>query len=90
MQQTNENPAQALMQMVNGYQMSQAIHAAAMLGIADLLRDGARGCNELASATGTDPSGLYRLLRALGAVGVFERGAEPDIRSDGHRRAPAD
>lgn len=72
MQQTNENPVRALMRMVNGYQVSQAIHVAAMLGIADLLRDGSRGCDELASATGMDPDGLYRILRALAAVGVFD------------------
>lgn len=76
MQQANESPAQALIRMVNGYQVSQAIHVAAMLGIADLLRDGSRGCDELASATGMDPGGLYRLLRALAAVSVFEEGPD--------------
>jgi hypothetical protein len=71
-----EQPMQALMRMINGFQVSQAIHVAATLGIADLLRDGPRGHDDLASATGTDPGGLYRLLRALAAVGVFEEGPE--------------
>jgi hypothetical protein len=63
-----ENPSAALTRLVNGYQVSHAIHAAAVLGIADLLATGARGAAELAVATGTDAGALYRLLRALAAV----------------------
>jgi hypothetical protein len=59
------------MRLVNGYQVSQAIHVAATLGIADLLKDGPRSFGELAAATGSHPGSLYRLLRALAAVGVF-------------------
>src|SRR4029077_10358110 len=65
------NSASDLMRLVNGYQVSQAIHVAATLGIADLLKDGPRCANDLAAATGTHPGSLYRLLRALAAVGVF-------------------
>lgn len=57
--------------MINGYQLSQAIYVTATLGIADLLKDGARTSDELAAATETDPPTLYRLLRALAAVGVL-------------------
>jgi hypothetical protein len=60
-----------LMAMVRGYQRSRAVTVAAELGVADLLRDGPRGVDDLATATSTDPSALYRLLRALAAVGVF-------------------
>ena len=60
-----------LLNLVNGYQVSQAIYAAASLGIADHLRDTARGVVELASLTTCHPGALYRLLRALAAVGVF-------------------
>jgi hypothetical protein len=65
------NPAGDLMRLVNGYQVSQAIHVAATLGIADRLKDGPRSADDLAAATGTHPGSLYRLLRALAAVGVF-------------------
>ena len=61
----------ALRRLANGFQVSQAIHVAATLGIADLLTDGARTSDDLAAATGTDARSLYRLLRALAAVGVF-------------------
>jgi hypothetical protein len=60
-----------LWRMTNGYQVSQAIHVVATLGIADLLKDGPKSADELAEATGTHASALYRILRALASVGVF-------------------
>jgi len=51
--------------------VSQAIHVAATLGVADRLRDGPCGAPELATALAVDAHALYRLLRALAAVGVF-------------------
>ncbi|MDE3097391.1 MAG: methyltransferase [Chloroflexota bacterium] len=63
--------AAELMRLVNGYQASQAIHVAATLGIADLLKDEPRTSDELAVATGTQPRPLYRLLRALAALGIL-------------------
>jgi hypothetical protein len=64
-------PATALRRLLNGYQVSQAVHAAAMLGIPDLLADGARTPDELAPEAGADSDALRRLLRALAAVGVL-------------------
>ena len=61
-----------LLRLINGFQISQAIHVAATVGVADHLRDGPRTSEELASLTGTDAGALYRLLRVLAAVGVFE------------------
>jgi hypothetical protein len=60
-----------LRRLINGYQVSQAIYVTATLGIADALKDDSRTTDELAEATGTDPATLYRLLRALAAVGVL-------------------
>jgi O-methyltransferase domain/Dimerisation domain len=60
-----------LLAIVRGYQRSRAVTVAAELGLADLLSGGPRGLADLAAATSTDPSSLYRLLRALAAVGVF-------------------
>lgn len=60
-----------LQALINGFRVSQAIHVAAALGIADLLADGARSSSELAEATQTDEDALYRVLRALAAVGVL-------------------
>jgi hypothetical protein len=67
----DQRPAAELRRLVNGYQVSQCIYVAVTLGIADLLADGPRPSDELAAETGADPGALYRLLRALAAVGVF-------------------
>jgi hypothetical protein len=58
------------MRLINGYQVSQAIHVAATLGVADELADGPRAIGDLASATATHAGALHRLLRALAAVDV--------------------
>ena len=66
-----ERPELELLRLVNGFQVSQAIHVAATLGIADLLAGGPRTSDELARETASNPEALYRLLRALAAAGVF-------------------
>ena len=65
-----ESPSAVLMGLINGYQVSQAIHVAAALGLADELADGPRAVGELASVTATHAGALHRLLRALAAVEV--------------------
>jgi O-methyltransferase domain/Dimerisation domain len=69
-----ETPTVALRRLVNGYQVTQAIHVAAALGIADLLRDGPRASDDLARATDSHAPSLHRVLRALAAVGVLHEG----------------
>ena len=63
---------QALLQLVQGYRVSQALYVVAKLGIADRLSDGPKDLDELAQATTTHAPTLFRLLRFLTAVGVFE------------------
>lgn len=65
------DPSIELMRLINGYQVSQALHAAATLGVADYLKDGPKPYDAVAQACGAHPLSLYRLLRALAAVGVF-------------------
>jgi predicted transcriptional regulator len=60
-----------LLRMTNALQVSQAIHVAAILGIADLLEDGPRSEDDLAEPLGTHGPTLDRLLRALSNVGVL-------------------
>jgi len=64
-------PHRKLDQMITGYWASQAIYAAASLGIADLLTTGPQTAEQLATATETNAGALYRLLRALASVGIF-------------------
>ena len=57
---TPPQPAEPLMQMLlllTGHCVEQALHVAAVLGIADLLIDGGKSSDELARATAThEPS----------------------------------
>lgn len=64
-------PPAAMFQMVMGLWVSQAIGAAARLGVADHLVTGNRTAAELAPLVGADADALHRLLRALASVGVF-------------------
>ena len=73
--QATSNPRSALLQLINGFQVSQAIHVAATLRVADHLSDGSRSVEELAVLTNSNADALYRLLRALAAIGVFREGA---------------
>ena len=70
-----------LRQLINGYQVTQAIYAAVTLGVPDLLAGGPRAVEELAQATETHPGSLYRLLRALDAVGIVGETHDGDRRS---------
>jgi hypothetical protein len=67
----DEAPAATLGRLIVGFQVSQAIHVAAVLGIADVLADGPRTSDQLAAETDAHPGSLYRLLRALASVGVL-------------------
>lgn len=57
--------------MALGFVTAAARHAAARLGIADLLVAGPRHIDDLAAATGSHGPSLYRLLRTLAGAGVF-------------------
>lgn len=78
MDKGDQRASAAFLDLINGFRVSQAIHVAATLGIADLLRDGPRSSDDLAAATGTHADALYRLLRALASVSVFRE--DPDRR----------
>ncbi|MGN6472288.1 MAG: methyltransferase [Mycobacteriales bacterium] len=71
-------PQVQMVQMLAGFQVSQALYVAAKLGVADVLVDGPRSIDELAERVGADPAALGRLVRTLGSMGVFA--AEPDGR----------
>ena len=64
-------PGAALLGMISSYRVTQALHVAAKLGLADQLKEGPRHVDELAAATGAHPRAIHRLMRALASVGVF-------------------
>jgi hypothetical protein len=59
-----------------GFRISQLIHVAAKLGIADVLKDGPQSCDDLAKAVRAQPRALYRLLRTLASLEIFAEDAE--------------
>ena len=62
---------QLLSQMISGGLITQLIHVAAQLGIADVLAEGAHSSEALAHRVGAHPHALYRVLRALACLGLF-------------------
>lgn len=73
-------PEEAMVQMVVGYWISQAIRAMAVLGLADHLAAGPRTTDELSGQSGAHAPSLDRLLRALSALGLCARDDERRVR----------
>jgi SAM-dependent methyltransferase len=65
------DPARKLLEMSLGLLRARMLHAAAELGIADLLASGPLTAAALAKSVGANEDSLYRLLRALAAVDIF-------------------
>ena len=61
-----------LLSMTNGLVIHQALYAAAKLGVADLLKDGAQTSSDLARKLNVNESALYRILRLMASQSVFE------------------
>jgi len=76
---TIQSPATRLRNLLS-YNTTQMLYVVAKLGIADLLADGARTADDLATTVGAHPRSLYRLLRALTHVGVFAEDDEQKFR----------
>jgi O-methyltransferase domain/Dimerisation domain len=66
-------PQAVLVQMATGYIISQAISVAARLGIADKLNESPKNIDQLAELTETHAPSLFRLMRALTSVGIFQQ-----------------
>src|SRR5215470_1317456 len=61
-----------LMQMTSACWASRCLHVAAELGVADAIGDQPQTTEALAKATRTQPQALYRVLRLLASLGIFE------------------
>lgn len=67
----NGQAVMKMIEMVSGFWVSRVIYIAAKLGLADELKDGAKGAAELAESTNTHAPSLYRVLRALAGAGLL-------------------
>jgi hypothetical protein len=63
---------QQLFQIATGYMASSALQTALKLQIPDRMAAGARAVNELARDAGVNEDALYRIMRALASLGVFD------------------
>jgi C-methyltransferase len=63
----------AMADLLLGAWVSQAIHAAAKLRLADALKAGPLRLDDLAARVGADPDALSRLMRALISRGIFRQ-----------------
>lgn len=65
-------PGAAMVQLMGGFQVSQAVYVVGRLGVATILeQEGPKSVAELATRTGARPGPLGRLIRTLAPVGVF-------------------
>lgn len=69
----NSNPTETLYHIATGYIASAALYVAAHLRVADHLIGGSKSVEELAAGTGANADALYRILRLLVSLGVFEQ-----------------
>jgi hypothetical protein len=60
-----------MVELLGGFRISQALYAAAALGVADQLVAGPAPVKALAERAGAHAPSLHRLLRTLASVGVF-------------------
>lgn len=68
----SSNPAEPIFRIATGYMASAALYVAAHLRVADHLIGGSKSVEELAAGTGANADALYRILRLLVSLGVFE------------------
>jgi hypothetical protein len=59
-----------MMEMINGYWITQIVNAAATYALADHLARGPAAAAEIAEMANTDPSATFRLLRACASLGL--------------------
>ncbi|MBD2093565.1 methyltransferase [Trichocoleus sp. FACHB-591] len=71
MERVEVAPQETMLSLIGGFWVARSIYLAAQLGVADLFDDQPKTIAQLAAETNTDPRSLYRLLRALGSVGIF-------------------
>src|SRR5438270_12970212 len=64
-------PAVQMVQLLAGFQVSQALYAATKLGVPDALAHGPRTAADLATALSAHPQALERLVRDLTGLGVL-------------------
>ena len=71
--ETEIPPPVQMLQIMSGFWISRCVYILAKLGIADLIKDESKTVDELATVTGSHAPSLFRVLRALAAVGIISQ-----------------
>ena len=74
------HPYDVVFQMIIGKWISKALGSIVEIGVPDQLAKGARQCRDLAREAGVSEDGLYRLLRALASLGLFNESTDRRFR----------
>jgi hypothetical protein len=69
-------PATFLREQILSFRNTQLLAVAAKLNLATLLKDGAKSAQQLSIMVRTNERAIYRLLRALSSIGIFEETEE--------------
>lgn len=75
-------PETTTLRLLSGKRVSRGVALAAELGVADILGNEELPIESVASRTGSDPDSLYRVLRMLAGVGMFEELPERRFRNN--------
>jgi hypothetical protein len=78
--QRADSSLNVLLKLVEGHRVTAVIYAAARLGIADLLLQGPKSAPELARLTDTHERSLFRLMRALVALGICAQASDDSFK----------
>src|SRR5882724_1468098 len=62
-----------MLQIMSGFWVSRCVYILAKLGIADLIKDQSKTVEELATATDSHGPSLFRVLRAVAAIGIISQ-----------------
>ncbi len=73
---SEQEPEARLWEMMSAHYYSRGLYCAALLKLPDHLKDGPRTAAELAARCECNPRVLYRLLRALTTVELFEQNGD--------------
>jgi hypothetical protein len=71
-------PPVQMVQMLAGFQISQALYVAAKLDLGAILQAGPRSPAELAAETGADAGSLRRIMRTLASIGLYAE-VDPEV-----------
>jgi O-methyltransferase domain/Dimerisation domain len=69
---TSAEETEQLLGLMRGFVVAKSIHAVVSLGVADRLAEGPRPVDQLAEEVEANCDALYRMLRALSSLGLFE------------------